>query len=130
MSKLPPKPVHVNRPRYLLLNHGDRMNAAEFEARYSAMPHVQRADLLEGVVYMPSPARNESHSEPHGIAVTWLGLYRMLTPGIGFADNGTSRLDDDNQPRADASLRIPTAAGGQSTISDDDYMTGAPELVV
>lgn len=130
MSKLPPTPTRVTRPRYPLLDHGDRMKAAEFEARYSAMPHVKRADLLDGVVYMPSPARYESHSEPHGIAVTWLGMYRMLTPGIGFADNGTIRLDDDNQPQADVSLRIPASAGGQSTISEDDYLTGAPELTV
>ncbi|HEX3147722.1 MAG TPA: Uma2 family endonuclease [Gemmataceae bacterium] len=129
MSLLPPKIARMIRPRYPLLDNGDRMKAAEFEARYSAMPHVRRADLLNGVVYLSSPVRQESHAAPHGIAVTWLGNYCMLTPGVNFGDNGTIRLDDDNQPQSDVCLRIPAAAGGQSTISDDDYVTGAPELV-
>jgi Uma2 family endonuclease len=130
MSKLPPTTVRGTRHKVPLLENGDRMKAAEFEARYSAMPHVRRADLLNGVVYMPSPTRYESHATPHGMATTWVGNYCMLTPGTESADNGTIRLDDDNQPQADVSLRIPAAAGGQSRLSDDDYLTGAPELVV
>jgi Uma2 family endonuclease len=129
MSKLPPKPAGVNRPRYPLLDNGDRMKAAEFEARYSAMPHVKRADLLRGVVYMPSPVRYEDHATPHGMVTTWIGMYRMLTPGVDFGADGTIRLDDDNQPQSDVCLRVPAAAGGQSRLSDDDYVTGAPELV-
>jgi Uma2 family endonuclease len=38
------------------------------------------------------------------------------------------RLDADNQVQPDALLRIKIA--GQSTISDDDYIEGAPELIV
>jgi Uma2 family endonuclease len=45
------------------------------------------------------------------------------------ADNNTIRLDDENEPQSDISLFIPTNAGGQSTVSEDDYLTGAPELV-
>ena len=129
MSKLPPTPIRASRSKFPLLEHGDRMKAAEFEARYSAMPELKRADLLRGEVYMPSPVRHNLHAQPHGEMVTWLGMYRMLTPGVEFGDNGTMRLDDDNQPQSDVALRIPAEAGGQSTVSDDDYITGAPELV-
>jgi len=38
------------------------------------------------------------------------------------------RLDIDNEPQPDALLRIDK--GGQSTISQDDYVEGAPELIV
>ena len=130
MSKLPPKPTRANRPRYPLMDNGDRMKAAEFEARYSAMPHVKRADLLNGVVYMPSPTRYESHGTPHPMMAAWIDNYCMFTPGLGGGDNATICLDDENQPQADVSLRIPEAAGGQSTLSDDDYLMGAPELIV
>ena len=38
------------------------------------------------------------------------------------------RLDGDNEPQPDAVLRL--ANGGQSSISPDDYIEGAPELIV
>ena len=104
------------------------MKAPEFERRYEAMPHVKKAELLEGVVYMPSPVRYYSHSNPHGHVMTWLGNYCMFTPGVEFGDNGTMRLDEENEPQSDACLRIPAEAGGQSDVSNDDYLTGAPEL--
>ena len=37
------------------LENGDFLTRAEFERRYSAMPHLEKAELIEGVVYMPSP---------------------------------------------------------------------------
>jgi Uma2 family endonuclease len=43
-------------------------------------------------------------------------------------DNPTVRLDADNEPQPDAVLRMEN--GGQSTISEDDYIEGAPELII
>ncbi|MFO7030302.1 hypothetical protein B9T07_09695, partial [Limnospira fusiformis CCALA 023] len=40
------------------------------------------------------------------------------------------RLDMDNEPQPDALLRMEEAAGGQSRISEDDYIEGPPELIV
>jgi Uma2 family endonuclease len=130
MIHTPPVPVRA-RPRadFPPLEHGDRMKAAEFEARYSSMPELKRADLLRGEVYMPSPVRHQSHAQPHADLVTWLGVYRALTPRVELGDNGTIRLDDENEPQADVLLRIPAEAGGQSRVSTDDYLTGAPEVV-
>src|SRR5438477_2413168 len=45
-------------------------------------------------------------------------------------DNATVRLDLDNEPQPDATLRIAPEAGGRSRISEDDYIEGAPELIV
>lgn len=110
------------------LESGDRLTRAEFERRYEAMPNVKKAELIEGVVYMPSPARIKRHGVPQSLVVTWLGHYAAHTPGVEVADNATVRLDLDNEPQPDAILRILPEAGGQSTDSDDDYVEGAPEL--
>ena len=76
---------------------------------------------------MPSPVRARSHSEPHGLLITWLGVYKVGTPGVSLHDNPTVRLDLDNEPQPDALLRIET--GGQSHITVDDYLEGVPELI-
>jgi Uma2 family endonuclease len=110
------------------LQAGDRLTRAEFERRYRAMPHVHKAELVEGVVYMPSPVSNEGHSSPHFDLTTVLGVYRSQTPGVQGGDNGTLRLDLDNELQPDAFLRILPRYGGQSA-DRDDYIVGAPELV-
>ena len=43
------------------LENGDHLTRPEFERRYSAMPHLKKAELIEGVVYVPSPVRYEGH---------------------------------------------------------------------
>ena len=117
-------------PPLLPLESGDRLTREEFERRYEAMPHLKKAELIEGVVYVASPLRYEQHGKPHGYIIAWLGLYSSVTPGVELADNSTTRLDLDNEPQPDALLRIEEACGGQSRISEDDYVEGAPELIV
>lgn len=112
------------------LESGDRLNRHEFERRYGAMPHLKKAELIEGVVYMPAALRFRSHGQPHGRLMTWLGVYESLTPGVALGDNPTVRLDLDNEPQPDAVLLIEEQCGGQATLSEDDYIEGAPELVV
>jgi Uma2 family endonuclease len=114
----------------LLLENGDRLTRTEFERRYHAMLHVKKAELIEGKVYMPSPVRARKHGKPHAAIMVWLGTYWQATPGIELLDNPTVRLDEDNEPQPDACLRIETEAGGQSRIAEDDYLEGAPELIV
>ncbi|PKO20476.1 MAG: hypothetical protein CVU38_19880 [Chloroflexi bacterium HGW-Chloroflexi-1] len=112
------------------LEAGDRLTRAEFERRYDAMPQLKKAELIEGVVYMPSPIRHRRHGKPHAQMMTWLGLYSAATPGIDLSDNVSVRLDRVNELQPDALLRLETAAGGASRISADDYIEGPPELVV
>ncbi|HAJ64658.1 MAG TPA: Uma2 family endonuclease, partial [Cyanobacteria bacterium UBA8543] len=83
----------------------------------------------EGVVYVASPLRFESHAEPHGLLIIWLGTYKVATPSVKLGIEPTVRLDQDNEPQPDGVLLIPESAGGQSTLSEDDYIEGAPELV-
>jgi Uma2 family endonuclease len=111
-----------------LLEGGDQLTRAEFERRYQAMPHVKKAELIEGVVYVPSPARVKKHGVPQSGVVGWLLFYSAHTPGVEVADNATVRLDLDNEPQPDVLLRILPEAGGQTTDSADDYVEGAPEM--
>ena len=87
-----------------LLEPGDQLARDEFERRYDRMPHVRKAELIEGTVYMPSPARCKMHAEPHGQLGAWLGVYASETQGVQAADNATVRLDLDNEPQPDLVL--------------------------
>ncbi|WP_425618677.1 Uma2 family endonuclease [Anatilimnocola sp. NA78] len=112
------------------LQSGDRLTRDEFERRYRATPRKIKAELVEGIVYvMGPPVSAEGHSRPHSRFITWLGTYEAYTPGVAVGDNGTVRLDAENEPQPDASLRILPKHGGQSRTSHDDYIEGAPELV-
>lgn len=112
------------------LEPGDRLTREEFERRYEAMPESKKAELIEGVVYMPSPVRVRRHGRPHARVITWLGHYEAQTPGVEVADNATARLDLDNEPQPDAMLYIAPERGGQARIGAEDYIESAPELVV
>jgi Uma2 family endonuclease len=110
------------------LENGDRLTREEFERRYEAMPHVNKAELIEGVVYMPSPVRLGHHGRPHFRLIGWLSLYEAATPGVVGADNSTIRLDVINEPQPDVTLLIHPECGGQARISADDYIEHAAEL--
>ncbi len=112
------------------LANGDHLTRTEFERRYHQMPHLKKAELIEGVVYIGSPVRANQHGKPHAYIIGWLGFYHSATPGTNLSDNATVRLDFDNEPQPDALLRIDSKFGGNSRISNDDYIEGAPELIV
>ena len=88
-----PEPAHVPP-----LENGDHLTRVEFERRYHAMPHLKKAELIEGVVYLGSPVRIDQHGEPHAHAATWSGFYTAHTPCVRLADNTTVRLDEENEP--------------------------------
>ena len=111
------------------LEPGDWLTRDEFERRYEGMPQGIKAELLEGVVHMPSLTRLRRHGRPHSYLITWLGYYESATPGVEAGDTSTTRLDMDNEPQPDAVLLIDPACGGQAHISADDYIEDAPEFV-
>jgi Uma2 family endonuclease len=116
-------------PKLPPLENGDRLTRAEFERRYAAMPHLRKAELIEGVVYVPAALRFKSHAQPHSNLMGWLWTYQIVTPGVELGDTPTVQLDADNEPQPDAVLLISEQAGGQSRITAEDYVDGAPELV-
>jgi Uma2 family endonuclease len=98
--------------------------------RYHAMPDLKKAELIEGVVYVPSPVRHEYHGRQHHHISTWIGCYEAATPGLDGSDNSTILLDLDNVPQPDGLLFIRTECGGRVRINDEGYIVGAPDLVV
>ena len=108
------------------LEAGDHLDQPTFHAQYKGMRASVKAELIEGVVYMPSPVANR-HSSPHSDFLFWLGYYKTFTPGVRTMDNGTTILARDSEPQPDAALRI--AVGGQTHVNDEDYVVGCPELV-
>ncbi len=111
------------------LEAGDHLTRAEFEERYARQPDVKKAELIEGVVYMPSPVYLNTHAAPHSLLVAWVVTYRAATPGTAAADNATVRLDADNQPQPDVLLYVLPEYGGRVRISEDDYLEGGPEWI-
>jgi len=93
------------------------------------MPDIKNAELIEGIVYMPSPVRITLHGWPHSLLGGWLVYYISKTPGLRCADNSTLRLDEDNEPQPDLMLRLPEAAGGESRISQEGYLEGPVEFI-
>jgi len=109
------------------LIQGDRLTREEFELRYDAMPHVNKAELIEGAVFLGTSVSTKHHGAPHAAMVGWLGVYQARTPGVNVANSSTVRLDWDNEPQPDAFLRILPECGGQ-TRDDGAFVVGPPEF--
>jgi Uma2 family endonuclease len=117
-------------PRVPPLQAGDHLTVAEFERRFRAMPDLKKAELIEGVVFMPSPVTDTDHGVPHFDLNGFLFLYRVLTPGVRGGDNSTLRLPlGANMPQPDGYLRILPEYGGRAVIGPDGYVVGAPDLI-
>lgn len=111
------------------LRNGDRLTRAEFERRYDAMPNLKGAELVEGKVYMSSPVRHDEHSKPHLMLAGWLQNFIASADDLEAGDNGTVRLDLENEPQPDLYLMLPPKLGGNAHIDGDGYVSGAPEFV-
>jgi Uma2 family endonuclease len=111
------------------LEAGEQLDQPTFHERYEAMPPETRAELVGGVVYMPSPV-SDDHAEPDNDISGWLFQYKLLTPGVRSPNDATVKLDRLGEPQPDCQLRIPAELGGQTSLDEDGYITGAPELVV
>src|SRR5579864_9263339 len=110
------------------LRDGDQLTRDEFLRRWEQMPELKRAELIDGIVYMPSPV-SRIHSKSHSWLNYWLNSYASATPGctVGLAE--TWLMSADSAPQPDLSLEIDPKCGGQSRV-EGEYSAGAPELLV
>ena len=111
------------------LEAGDHLTQPTFHERYLAMPDGFRAELIGGMVIVPSPL-SPQHGACHALVMGWLTTYWIATPGTQARDNATAILGQASEPQPDAALIIEPAFGGQTGISNDGYATGPPELIV
>jgi Uma2 family endonuclease len=115
-------------PTVVSLESGDRLTRAEFHRRYCARPDIKKAELVNGVVYVPSPVRFLHHGRPHGLVMLWLGTYCLRDSELLLADNTTVFLDDRSEVQPDAFIWRQEPGGPRLT--KDGYVEGAPPLVV
>src|SRR4051812_27564767 len=111
-----------------LLIEGQRLDQATFHERYERMPAGTRAELINGVVYMPSPVGPE-HGRAVVPALVWLSYYQENTPGVDVLDNAPTALHSKGEPQPDAQLRILPEYGGR-TVTERRFVRGVPDLIV
>lgn len=112
------------------LDSGDRLDRVEFHRRYCAHPEIRKAELILGVVYVPSPTRYDLHDEQQSWMVGWLAYYGAHTPGVRVGTSASIFLDDYGEVQPDAFLfRAPPPPGG-ARVRGDRYIEGAPQLIV
>ena len=111
------------------LEAGDHLSREEFHRRYLANPHIKKAELIDGVVYVPSPVRFDRHSQPQFLVVGWLAIYVALHPEVRpGGDNGTLLLEGGHEVQPDAFLWRPEPGG--TYMRQDGYIIGAPQFIV
>ncbi len=112
------------------LKNGDRLTRDEFMRRYEAMPDLKKAELIEGVVHVPSPVRQRHHGDPHSTLVGWLFLYRAQDARTRARRQSAPCFSiSSNTPQPDGVLFIQPEYGGQVKIDEEGYIDGAPDLV-
>lgn len=115
-------------PLTMLLATGDRMELKEFLDRWEQSPELKFAELIDGVVYMPSPV-----SSPHGdfdhVAQTIFGYYRFRS-GICDGRTNATCLMLKSAPQPDLALSLRPEYGGKMGLARRDLASGVPELIV
>jgi Uma2 family endonuclease len=112
--------------KVLQLYPGQRLTRDEFLRRWESMPDLKKAELIGGIVFMPSPVTLE-HGDVDNLVGGILSAYSAATPGCRPSDNATWFMLGD-APQPDKLLRIlPEFAG--NTRRQGRYGIGAPEFL-
>jgi hypothetical protein len=116
--------IHVNP---LLFEPGDRMNREEFLERWEQMPGLKFAELIDGVVYMPSPL-SRAHGRRDALMHLLIGTYAARTGVCEDVMNATCLMLE-SAPQPDISLNLLPKFGGAMNLTGK-LASGVPELIV
>jgi len=108
-------------PRTLV--EGRRLDQPTFHALYEATSPDIRAELVDGVVYLPGPI-GHAYGHPHVSVVVWLGNYDENTPAVEALPRFTAILGWMSELEPDAQFRILTECGGR-TQDEKDFLRDA-----
>ena len=111
-----------------LLAPGDRMDLCEFLERWEQSPELKFAELIDGVVYMPSPL-----SLPHGrfdSVAQYVFTHYAMSSGVCESQAGVTWLMLGSAPQPDLALSLNSQYGGKMEIAPRELASGLPELVV
>jgi Uma2 family endonuclease len=118
--------THTKTP--VSLEAGDNLTREEFHRRYCQRPDIKKAELIDGVVYVPSPVRLRYHGRQTGFVMAWLGMYVSQHPEVILGDNATVYMLGQVEVQPDAFLWRQESGGAYE--NEDGYLEGAPQLVV
>lgn len=111
------------------VHDGTRMTGEEFFRACEENPTYARLELIDGIARMPSPSQI-IHDNPLSVLVMLAKIYQGHTVGTQGVGTPTVVLDRGNVFQPDAILRLTDAVGGQSKAPLDEFIEGAPELVI
>jgi Uma2 family endonuclease len=106
---------------------GERLTVEEFLRRWEELPDLKNAELIDGVVLIPSPV-GLVHGSLLSRIISWIGYYDLATPGCEAGSHSTWLILG-SVPQPDVYLRILPSHRGQSG-NDGPYGSGGPELVM
>jgi hypothetical protein len=112
----------------LFFQSGDRMSVQEFLETWERMPDVRFAELIDGVVYMPSPVSYEHgrlDTQMQVVLATYAGR-----SGVCHAVSNATWLMLNSAPQPDIALTLLPEFGGQTRIDRSGLAVGVPELIV
>src|ERR1700685_2283183 len=87
------------------LLEGDCLTSGEFLRRWEAMPDLKQAELIDGIVYTPSPVGRD-HGRLECLLTGWLNFYEVGTPGCMGSIEATWLMGERNVPQPDITLTI------------------------
>src|SRR5262249_25689084 len=88
----------------LLFSSGDRVSREEFLAAWEEMPDLKFAELIDGVVYMPSPL-SADHGDYDAVVHAWGAVYAGRS-GIARVSGNITWLMLDSAPQPDSTIRL------------------------
>jgi len=115
--------MSIVEPEVPPLRMGDFLSRDEFLRRWEAMPGLKFAELLGGVVYMPSPLSG-IHGETDNNVAGWLAVYKAFTPGCSAANHATWLMVE-GAPQPDTSLWVKPEYGGTAGL-EGRLLKGVP----
>jgi Uma2 family endonuclease len=93
-----------------------------------ARPDINRAELVEGIVWVGARVRAREHGEPHAWVLGWLSWYVAKHPSLTSGSQPTVILDHCNEVQPDALVWWPKPGGPR--VNEDGFIEGPPQLIV
>ena len=132
-----------------MLRHGERLDRPTFHDRYVALVEsgvAIKAELLEGVVYLEGDLEGDlggdlegaeemvsmrrRHGSWHVLVSGLVDRYLIATPGTDGYGNTSTLTDEPSEPQPDVSLVVESDRGGQTTVDENDWVHGLPEMAI
>jgi Uma2 family endonuclease len=110
-------------------DNGDRMDQTTFHKLYRKADERVRAELIEGVVYLKMPTRLTRGMIQTNL-LFWAKTYTSQIPTLEARSEVTTKMNAVNEPEPDLFIFVRPECGGQVSVDDEDFIVGAPELII